>query len=201
MKRKTIIVLLVILTGSFGSQLFAQETMEVTKQRTKSNNTNERTIEQSSSACVGKIRCADGTCSISFDQEIVSPRDAASGLPTGKRQHKPFVITKELDKSTPMMLRESPSKASTGKVSYSDLSITMTHKGGSKKLPVVNNQFTLPTDCPDGEIELIASWSWGATNEGTDGIKRYEAPFALEVKGGEFASSKYTKTGHVTLMK
>jgi hypothetical protein len=25
--------------------------------------------------------------------EIVSPRDAASGLPTGKRQHKPFVIT------------------------------------------------------------------------------------------------------------
>ncbi|MEO7048310.1 MAG: hypothetical protein ABI091_23625, partial [Ferruginibacter sp.] len=27
---------------------------------------------------------------------IVSPRDAASGLPTGKRMHKPFVITKEL---------------------------------------------------------------------------------------------------------
>jgi hypothetical protein len=25
--------------------------------------------------------------------EIVSPRDSASGLPTGKRQHKPFVIT------------------------------------------------------------------------------------------------------------
>jgi len=36
--------------------------------------------------------------------EIVSPRDAASGLPTGKRQHKPFVITKELDKSTPLLL-------------------------------------------------------------------------------------------------
>ncbi len=31
---------------------------------------------------------------------IVSPRDPASGLPTGKRMHKPFVITKELDKSS-----------------------------------------------------------------------------------------------------
>src|SRR6476469_2672271 len=35
--------------------------------------------------------------------EIVSPRDPASGLPTGKRQHKPFVITKELDKATPLL--------------------------------------------------------------------------------------------------
>ncbi|HUJ12459.1 MAG TPA: type VI secretion system tube protein Hcp [Thermoanaerobaculia bacterium] len=30
-------------------------------------------------------------------------RDAASGLPTGKRMHKPFVITKELDKATPLL--------------------------------------------------------------------------------------------------
>jgi type VI secretion system secreted protein Hcp len=36
--------------------------------------------------------------------EIVSPRDAASGQATGKRQHKPFTITKELDKSTPLLL-------------------------------------------------------------------------------------------------
>jgi hypothetical protein len=28
---------------------------------------------------------------------IVSPRDAASGLPSGKRMHKPFVITKTYD--------------------------------------------------------------------------------------------------------
>src|SRR6478609_1298153 len=35
--------------------------------------------------------------------DIVSPRDAASGLPTGKRMHKPFIITKELDKSSPLL--------------------------------------------------------------------------------------------------
>jgi len=40
---------------------------------------------------------------ISVSHEIVSPRDAASGLPTGKRQHKPFVITKRIDKSTPLL--------------------------------------------------------------------------------------------------
>lgn len=40
---------------------------------------------------------------IAVSHEIVSPRDSASGLPTGKRMHKPFVITKELDKSTPIL--------------------------------------------------------------------------------------------------
>jgi type VI secretion system secreted protein Hcp len=36
---------------------------------------------------------------------IVSPRDAASGLPTGKRQHKPFTITKPVDKTSPLFYK------------------------------------------------------------------------------------------------
>lgn len=40
---------------------------------------------------------------IAFEHDLVSPRDPASGLPTGKRIHKPLVITKELDKSTPSL--------------------------------------------------------------------------------------------------
>jgi len=39
----------------------------------------------------------------SFDMGIQQERDAASGLPTGKRQHKPFVITKSVDKATPLL--------------------------------------------------------------------------------------------------
>jgi type VI secretion system secreted protein Hcp len=39
-----------------------------------------------------------------YSHEIVSPRDPASGLPTGKRMHKPLTITKEIDKSTPLLL-------------------------------------------------------------------------------------------------
>jgi type VI secretion system secreted protein Hcp len=46
---------------------------------------------------------ADKIMVIAVQHEVSSPRDAASGLPTGKRQHHPFVITKELDKSTPLL--------------------------------------------------------------------------------------------------
>lgn len=46
---------------------------------------------------------ADSIMVIAVSHEIVSPRDPASGLPTGKRMHKPFVITKELDKSSPIL--------------------------------------------------------------------------------------------------
>src|SRR3954471_17293213 len=42
---------------------------------------------------------------IAVSHEGVSPRDAASGLPTGKRMHKPFVITKQLDKSSPLLFK------------------------------------------------------------------------------------------------
>ena len=46
----------------------------------------------------------DSIMVIGFNHEVVAPRDAASGLPTGKRQHKPLTITKELDKSSPLIM-------------------------------------------------------------------------------------------------
>jgi type VI secretion system secreted protein Hcp len=39
-----------------------------------------------------------------FSHEVLSPRDAASGLPTGKRQHKPFRILKRVDEASGMLL-------------------------------------------------------------------------------------------------
>jgi type VI secretion system secreted protein Hcp len=39
-----------------------------------------------------------------WSHEVISPRDAASGLPTGKRQHKPVTITKAIDKATPLLM-------------------------------------------------------------------------------------------------
>ncbi len=39
-----------------------------------------------------------------FHHEISSPRDSSSGLATGKRQHKPITITKEIDKSSTLLL-------------------------------------------------------------------------------------------------
>ena len=38
-----------------------------------------------------------------YSHEVVCPRDPQSGLPTGKRQHRPFTIVKEVDKSSPLL--------------------------------------------------------------------------------------------------
>lgn len=40
---------------------------------------------------------------ISASHEISSPRDASTGLGSGKRVHKPFIITKEIDQSSPLL--------------------------------------------------------------------------------------------------
>jgi type VI secretion system secreted protein Hcp len=46
----------------------------------------------------------EGTIAVhAFDVQISSPRDAGTGLPTGKRQHQPIVIVKDVDKSTPLL--------------------------------------------------------------------------------------------------
>ena len=38
-----------------------------------------------------------------FSHEVISPRDAASGLPTGKRQHLPITITKPVGQASPLL--------------------------------------------------------------------------------------------------
>jgi type VI secretion system secreted protein Hcp len=53
-------------------------------------------------SCLQKGR-VDTIAVIALSHSIISPRDAASGLPTGTRMHKPLVITKELDKSSPLL--------------------------------------------------------------------------------------------------
>ena len=46
---------------------------------------------------------ADSMMVIAYAHEVVTPRDVASGLPTGKRQHKPLMILKEIDKASPLL--------------------------------------------------------------------------------------------------
>lgn len=40
---------------------------------------------------------------IAVEHAIISPRDPASGLPTGKRMHQPLVIITHIDKATPLL--------------------------------------------------------------------------------------------------
>jgi len=47
----------------------------------------------------------EGTIEVfGWEHELVSPRDAATGLPTGKRQHRPLTIIKPVDKATPLLM-------------------------------------------------------------------------------------------------
>jgi type VI secretion system secreted protein Hcp len=39
-----------------------------------------------------------------FGHGVGAPVDSASGLPSGKRQHRPIRVTKEIDKATPILL-------------------------------------------------------------------------------------------------
>src|SRR5262245_16800961 len=40
---------------------------------------------------------------VAVAHEIVCPRSPQSGIPTGKRMHKPLMVTKELDRSSPQL--------------------------------------------------------------------------------------------------
>lgn len=45
----------------------------------------------------------DRIAAVAVSEGVSSPRDPASGLPTGKRVHKPFVIVKQLDSASPRL--------------------------------------------------------------------------------------------------
>lgn len=60
----------------------------------------------------GSSGLTDGVEIHGFSYGVISPRDAASGLPTGKRQHQPFRITKETDASSPLLFQHALAGAS-----------------------------------------------------------------------------------------
>ena len=56
----------------------------------------------------GPVRERDKEGSIAIltlEHSIVSPRDAYTGLATGKRQHLPIALTKETDQTSPLLYR------------------------------------------------------------------------------------------------
>jgi type VI secretion system secreted protein Hcp len=60
-------------------------------------------ITGSSTKNKGSLDYSDGLECHSFNYAVISPRDAASGLPSGKRTHKPIVITREVDEASPLL--------------------------------------------------------------------------------------------------
>ena len=144
--------------------------------------------------------------------EFKSPRDAASGLATGRRMHKPTVISQELDKSSPK-LAESVLKGSVssdsppadiaidepgvqkttytgtgmgaGKATFKEFTVTKRCDGKTTKISCPDGECDIPLDdCPNGTCDLVCSWSWGATQQGISTSSSGSAGFILEIHDG-----------------
>ena len=93
------------------------------------------------------------------------PKDGswANGLPTGQRMHKPFVITKELDKTTPLLFnvvgesdRHTILKSETGELFYFDTI------GNRKVLPSLPLPKTIGAKV-DGKVSAVGIDEQGNT--------------------------------------
>ena len=108
--------------------------------------------------------------------EIVSPRDPASGLPTGKRQHKPFTITKEIDKSTPLILN-----ALVTNENLTSVLIGMV-RDGNQVMTIKLTNASVSDRVQKGDFETISftyqkiTWTW--VDGGITAEDDWEAPVA-----------------------
>jgi hypothetical protein len=125
--------------------------------------------------------------------EIVSPRDPASGLPTGKRMHKPVSVSSSASSGTSSdAMAVSGSGGGSGKVNVQDLSfskvnvqdISFTKRCGGKttKISCDGGECEIPIeDCPNGDCAITADWSWGMSQGSS---KRCSVDFLLKIEDG-----------------
>jgi len=130
---------------------------------------------------------------IAVSHSIVSPRDAQSGLPTGKRQHKPFVFTKEIDKSTPILYQVLVNNENLTDVEFTVYGPPPSGKAGQSvvlytvKLTNANiasiDVITPPTGLPTTQITMTyqkIEWTW--VDGGITAMDDWEAPVQGAVK-------------------
>ena len=197
-------------------QLFAQENINTGESNVSGNkasiNTTRSNIKHNKSEivdaiqsqCLVSIVSNEIGCDIVFSNQVKSPRDAASGLATGKRMPKPYtfsVSSSDNSVSDVNSPRDLATGQASGKRSPGNPIGGLTIKGGKNpggnqfnNLAVNNGQFNLPPDCPEGDCDLILSWSWGATNSGS--AKSYcQCHFILTMEAGACIAIKTKGTG------
>lgn len=202
MKTKLIPAAVIILALSVPSVVFGQDALIKTK--TKSNQSNDRSAEQNTETCVVKLVSSDSGCDIVFLNEPAKSREAGSGMATGRRMHKPIsfaVNSSDNSVSEIKSPRDAASGLATGKRSPGNPIGGLTIKGGKNPggnqfngLAASNGQFTLPADCPNGEYDLILSWSWGASNSGSSNLN-CSCHFMLTMVNGACMAIKTKGTG------
>lgn len=197
MKRQIFIVAFFIAATSISGNLYAQETAAKTAGYDLKKNVKCRV----SSTATG--------CDIIFDNQLTSSREAGSGMATGKRQHKPFTFSVSETDNTVTEIT-SPRDVASGQASGKKSSVGMGMGKGfyqwlkpswDKKIPVKKISFedgdeiTLPVETTDGEYELVLSWSWGTSNQGSTRRTYTGGRFILEIQGGELHAINTKGTG------
>lgn len=133
-------------------------------------------------------------------KEVKSPRDAASGMATGKRMHEPVRIEKKIDKSTPLLAKEVSSNITNedswtvgrsdggvGKVSMQDISFTKRCAGNTTVFSVEDGDCVIPTgDCPNGDCKLKIEWTWndGSVSQESVAGSSNSVDFLLKIEDG-----------------
>ena len=84
--------------------------------------------------------------------KVTAPRDMATGMASGKRMHKPFTITKEIDKASPMLAQACASGehlaevdvqlSSGGKYTLTDVMVSSVQKSSGGDRPMETISFT-----------------------------------------------------------
>jgi hypothetical protein len=149
--------------------------------------------------------------------EVKSPRDAASGQASGKRQHQSMALSKEYDKSSPKLAKSvsntgtssdasevSSSGGGAGKVNFQDISVSKVNVqdisftkrcgGKSTKISCDGGDCEIPIgDCPNGDCALTADWSWGMSQNGSS--NRCSVDFLLKIEDGACTAMAINEKG------
>jgi len=184
MKKQLLFSTVILILAVFAMPVFAQSEMGIQRSNSIKSSSDE------SEVCSVKVRALPTGCEVVFTNQPATKRDAASGMASGKRQHKPIRITKELDKSTPLLIQASPGSGG-GKVVIRDLRCVITSNGRNIKVPVMNNQFSIPSDGIDDDCNMVLSWTW-VFSDGTK--EECVFPLKLSMENGACVRATESKT-------
>ncbi len=91
-----------------------------------------------------------GGLAFAVENEVALRRDAASGLPSGKRQHKPIVITREVDSASPLIWQ-----ALATNESFKTVTIECANGNHTLRLKVNGGTMSLKHEGPHKEVMTI----------------------------------------------
>jgi hypothetical protein len=119
-----------------------------------------------------RVACADGAVTAVSYYSVKSPRDAASGMASGKRMHKPFKITAELDRTA------GPGAAAVGKTVSWDIKEAKGAKAGAagkttydvKKVEGTGARAAAGGEVEDGKTMTQDDWQQVALRAGSPNL-------------------------------